>query len=115
MAAADLPDDPRLTRLSNRAAMLAFAAAFAIVAALVALPTLLQEGELAPRGAALAAVILAVAMTAWAGRARAALRAALARPAGSRSEASGERAAVPPAGTAARDRRAHPRKAGATP
>ncbi len=109
MPAPDLSNDPvpQVTRLTNRAAALAFAAAFAIVVALVALPGVLREGEPVRRLAALAAVILAVGMTTWARRVRAELHAARARLAGS----PGPSVAAAPVSSAARGRRAHPRHA----
>jgi hypothetical protein len=99
MATRDLSRDPSagVIRLANRAAVLAFASAFAIVGALVALPGVVQAGDPARRVAAAAALVGAIAVTAWAWRARAQLRAARARegalpPAGM----DGERVAKPP-------------------
>lgn len=115
MAAPDLSNDAvtRLARLSNRAATLAFASALAIFLALIALSGVLREGDPIRRLAAVAASILAVAVTAWARRGRAELRAARARLSGSPGpfEAGSERVAASPAATAPRGRRAHPRNA----
>lgn len=63
-----------VTRLTNRAAALAFAAAFAIILALVSIPAAVRPGEPARRVAALVATALAAGVTTWAWRARVQLR-----------------------------------------
>lgn len=69
-----------LTRLTNRAAALAFACAFAIIVALVALPGAVRSGEPARRLAGVVATVVAIGVTAAAWRARAQLRNARAAP-----------------------------------
>lgn len=98
-----------VTRLSNRAAALAFASAFTVIVALVSLPYLVrQDGAVGPRIAAAVALAATAAATGLAWRARARLRAARQGaerpPAGERSEASTARlvGAGPSAGAGAR-------------
>jgi hypothetical protein len=95
-----LSSDPvaEVTRLTNRAAALAFASAFAIVVALVALPSAVRGGDPARRVAASAALVMAFGVTTWAWRARAQLRAARTRTASSAgpAETHAERVQAPP-------------------
>jgi hypothetical protein len=79
MATRHVSKDPvsDMTRLTNRVAVLAFASAFTLIVAMVALPNVFSgEGEPGRRIAASAALIVAVVVTAVAWRARAQLRAA---------------------------------------
>lgn len=60
--------------MTNRAAGLAFAAAFLIIVALVAVPGAIRNGDPARRVAAVVATVFALGLTASAWRARARLR-----------------------------------------
>lgn len=114
MDAPQLPRDSRaeVTRLTNRAAVLAFASAFAIVVGLVALPSAVREGHPARRVAASAVLVMTAAVTIWAWRARVQLREARTRaetsPAPAKTNAERvpppPRHGVPPTGVAAKRR-----------
>lgn len=76
-----------VTRLTNRAAALAFAAAIAIIIALVSIPAAVRPGEPARRIAAAVATVVAAGVTVRAWRARAQLGDARAREARERGAA----------------------------